>query len=80
MKFDLPNIYKWAVNLESTLTDRAEEEIQAWFDVESTEDLTAEQIEEIESFISKHEENWYGHVLVGFQNVIDSWENAHYDD
>jgi len=79
-KFDVPKIHKWCDNIESTLTDWAREEVEAWFDVDSINDLSVSQIEEIEEFLANAEETWYDWVLIGFKNIVSEWEIEHYDD
>lgn len=80
MRFDVPKIHKWWENISYTLTEWAEEHVTDWFELESIDDLTAEQVEEIEKFLAEAEDTWYDWVCIGFRNIVDNWENEHYDD
>lgn len=75
MSFEVPKIHKWAENIEHTLTEWAESEIQEFYGVDEMSELTEEQINEIQEFVDEAEESWYNWVCVGFRNVISWWEN-----
>ena len=74
MAFEWNRMYKWEENHERNITEDVEEYICEYYDVESIEDLTKEQIDEIEVFRS--ELNEYNIMQIGFSNVINNWEHA----
>lgn len=80
MKFDVPKIHKWSDNIENTLTEWSEEYVQEWYDVDDSTELSATQIDEIEEFLAEAEDMWYNWVCIGFRNIVNNWENEHYDD
>ena len=79
-EFDVPKIHKWADNIENTLTEWAEESISEHYGIDHMEDLTEDQISEIQAFVDNAEDSWYDWVCIGFRNVISWWENEHYVD
>ena len=74
MAFEWNRMYKWEENHERNITEDVDEYICEYYDVESIEDLTKEQIDEIEVFRS--ELNEYNIMQIGFSNVINNWEHA----
>jgi hypothetical protein len=74
MAFEWNRMYKWEENHERNITEDVEEYIYEYYSVESIEDLTKEQINEIEVFRS--ELNEYSIMQIGFSNVINNWEHA----
>lgn len=80
MSFDVPNIHKWSDNIEHTLTEWSEHHVKEWYDVDDSTELSAAQIEEIEEFLAEAEDTWYNWVCIGFRNIVNNWENEHYDD
>jgi hypothetical protein len=74
MTFDVPKIHKWAENIENTLTEWAEEQIQEHYGVDEMSELTEDQINEIQEFVDNAEDMWYDWVCIGFRNVINWWE------
>lgn len=79
MSFDVPKIHKWAENIENTLTEWAHEQIQEHYGIDEMEELTEEQIGEIQEFVDNAEDTWYDWVCIGFRNVISWWENENYE-
>jgi hypothetical protein len=74
MAFEWNRMYKWEENHERNISEDVDEYICEYYDVESIEDLTKEQIDEIEVFRS--ELNEYNIMQIGFSNVINNWEHA----
>ena len=74
MSFEWNRIHKWEENYERSITEDVEEYICEYYSVESIEDLTQDQIEELEVFRS--ELNEYSVMQIGFSNVINNWEFA----
>jgi hypothetical protein len=74
MAFEWNRMYKWEENHERNITEDVEEYICEYYGVESIEDLTKEQINEIEGF--RGELNEYSIMQIGFSNVINNWEHA----
>lgn len=80
MSFDIPKIHKWAENIENILTEWAEDEIREFYYIEYMDELTEDQINEIQEFVDNAEDTWYDWVCIGLRNVINWWENGNYDD
>jgi hypothetical protein len=74
MSFEWNRIHKWEENHERSITEDVEEFICEHYGVESIEELTQDQIEELEIFRS--ELNEYSVMQIGFSNVINNWEFA----
>ena len=74
MSFEWNRIHKWEENHERNITEDVEEFICENYGVESIEELTKDQIEELEAFRS--ELNEYSVMQIGFSNVINNWEYA----
>ena len=74
MSFEWNRIHKWEENHERSITEDVEEYICEYYDTESIEELTKDQIEELEVFRS--ELNEYSVMQIGFSNVINNWEYA----
>jgi len=67
-------MYKWEENHERNITEDVEEYICEHYGIEFIEELTQNQIEELEVFRS--ELNEYSIMQIGFSNVINNWEHA----
>ena len=74
MSFEWNRIHKWEENHERNITEDVEEFICEHYGVESIEELTQDQIEELEVFRS--ELNEYSVMQIGFSNIINNWEFA----
>ena len=74
MSFEWNRIHKWEENHERSITEDVEEFICEHYGVESIEELTQDQIAELEIFRS--ELNEYSVMQIGFSNVINNWEFA----
>ena len=74
MAFEWNRMHKWEETHERNITEDVEEYICEYYDVESIEALTKEQIDKIEVF--RGELNEYSIMQIGFSNVINNWENA----
>jgi len=74
MSFEWNRIHKWEENHERNITEDVEEYICENYGIESIEELTQDQIEELEVFRS--ELNEYSVMQIGFSNVINNWEFA----
>lgn len=75
MAFEWNRIHKWEENHERDITESVEEYICEHYGVESTEELTQEQIEEVDAWRGEnlHE---YNIMQIGFSNVINNWESC----
>jgi hypothetical protein len=67
-------MYKWEENHERNITEDVEEYICEHYGIESIEDLTKEQIDELEVYRGELHE--YSIMRIGFSNVINNWEHA----
>ena len=74
MSFEWNRMYKWEENHERNITEDVEEYICEHYGIEFIEELTQNQIEELEVFRS--ELNEYSIMQIGFSNVINNWEHA----
>ena len=74
MAFEWNRIHKWEENHERNITEDVEEYICEHYGIESIEELTQEQIDEIEKY--RGELNEYSVMQIGFSNVINNWEYA----
>lgn len=73
-------LHKWADNIENTLTEWAMETVQEWFEVEDTDMMTEDQYNSLVEYVDENSESSYDWVLIGFRNIISSWENNNYDN
>jgi len=74
MAFEWPRIHKWEDNLYNTATEWVEEYVLEHYNVEAIEDLTEEQIAEVQKFWDE-ELNEYSPLSAGFSNLINWWES-----
>ena len=74
MMFEWDRLHKWEENHERNITEDVEEHICEHYGIESIEELTQDQIEELETYRS--DLNEYSIMQIGFSNVINNWENA----
>ena len=71
--FHWDRMYKHEENIERDITERVEEYVCEFFDVETIFDLTDSDIDQIESFVN-NDLNEYSVMQVGFKNIINDWE------
>lgn len=62
--------------IENQLTEWALDLVTQHFDVETIEELTREQLDEVVAEFYDLDE-WNGTLGMGFRNVINIWENDH---
>ena len=74
MSFEWNRMYKWEENHERNITEDVEEYICRHYNMKYIEELTQNQIEELEVFRS--ELNEYSIMQIGFSNVINNWKYA----
>lgn len=75
MAFEWNRIHKWEENHERDITESVEQYIFEYYDVNDIEELSQEQIDEIEAWRSEnlHE---YNIMQVGFSNLVNHWESC----
>ena len=74
MSFEWNRIHKWEENHERNITEDVEEYICEHYGIESIEELTQDQINELEVY--RGELNEYSVMQIGFSNVLNNWEYA----
>ena len=79
MAFEWDRIHKHEENIEREVTELVEEFVLQYYDAEYIEDLTEEQINDIDNF-RNNDLNEYSVMQIGFSNVINAWEDADYED
>jgi len=77
MSFEWHRIHKWEENIESQVTDAVEEQVTEQYGVDSIEDLTEEQIDQVMSWRDEHVSE-YSPMYIGFTNVYNTWENVNW--
>jgi len=78
-EFDVPKLHKWADNIEHTLTEWAMETVQEHYEVDDTDNLTEEQWQELRDWVDLKYDTPYDWVVIGFNNILNAWENAKYE-
>ena len=73
MSFEWNRIYKWEENHEYNITEDVFEYVLEHYGAESIEELTPEQIDEIQAY--RDELNEYSIMQIGFSNLINQWES-----
>lgn len=75
MAFEWNRIYKWEENHERDITESVEQYIFEYYGVGDIEELSKEQIEEVDTWRSEnlHE---YNIMQVGFSNLVNHWESC----
>lgn len=68
-------LHKWADNIDSILTEWAEESVMEHWGVRSVLDLDIFQIQELEAWVELNSDTGYDYTLIGFRNIINWWEN-----
>ena len=74
MAFDWPRMHKWEENIERDVTDAVEEQVCEQYNVEDVLELTREQLLEVVAFRDEHVSE-YSPMYIGFNNVINRWED-----
>ena len=77
--FHWDKMYKHEENIERDITERVEEYVKEFYNVDSIYDLTDDQINELDNF-RNNDISEYSVMQIGFSNVINDWENEEYDD
>lgn len=72
-KFDVPRIFKWEENIRNQLRDEVEEYVMEYYGVSGTEDLTEEQVDQIQEFIDLPE-NQFSMVCDALTDIVEWWE------
>jgi uncharacterized membrane protein len=73
MSFEWKKIHKWQENHERNITDDVYEYVLVYYDADAVENLTQEQINEIQAYRDELDE--YSIMKIGFSNLINQWEN-----
>lgn len=71
MTFEWNRIHKWEDNIEREVTDGVYEYVCEYYNIEDIEDLTQEQIDEIDKFRNQLQE--HSTMQIGFSNLISHW-------
>jgi len=80
MAFEVPKYYKTEEWIEGQATDAVYEMVCDYYEIEDIENLTQEQIDEIDTFRNDIL-NEYSVLQVGFSNLMSHWEsNQDYED
>lgn len=78
MAFTWERIHKWEHIIEDEITDWACKYVEEFYGVDDTDNLTVEQINEIEDFVENPNSEHYL-MCVGLRHIISSW-NFHKDN
>ena len=74
MSYDWPRIHKVEDNFYMEISDVVIEHVLTHYGVEEIEDLTQEQIEELDTYRSC-QLGEYSVMQVGYSNIINMWES-----
>jgi len=74
-KFDMPRMNKWEENVRNQLRDDVTEYVTEYYGVASTDDLTAEQIAEIQKFVDLPE-NQFSMICDALTDIVEWWESS----
>ena len=74
MTFNWKKMYKWAENHERNITEDVYEYVCEYYSVESVDELTQEQINEITAYRDEIFE-YHSIMQIGFSNLINQWES-----
>ena len=77
MSFEWNRMYKWDENYERQMVEDVSEYIREYYNVEEIEDLTQEQINEIEAYCEGFD--WNMMMAPGFRYIINQWEDAQWE-
>ena len=75
MAFEWNKMYKWEENYERTIDDDIAEYVCEHYGVESIEDLTKEQIDEIRAYQEEYVSE-YNVMNGGFYRLYNTWEDC----
>jgi hypothetical protein len=78
MSFEWNRMYKWQENHERNITDDVYEYVCEYYGIDEVDELTPDQLEEIEAF--RNELNEYSVMQIGFSNLINHVENIHWEN
>jgi len=77
MSFEWNRIHKWEENIEREVSDAVYEYVCEFYGIEDIEELTHEQLSEIEGF--RDSLNEYSVMQIGFSNLINHVESIHWE-
>ena len=77
MAFEWNRIHKWEENIERNVTDSVYEYVCEHYSIDDVEELTEEQLAEVEAF--RDELNEYSLMQIGFSNLINHVESIHWE-
>ena len=77
MSFDWLRRHKWEENIEAQVTDSVYEYVCEFYGIEDIEELTHEQLSEVEGF--RNRLNEYSVMQIGFSNLINHVESIHWE-
>jgi len=73
MSFEWGNIYRYEEEIDNRIAEEANEYVREYYDVDDTDKLTEDQINELREFVDTlGNENFL--MTRGVQNIIDWWE------
>ena len=72
MAFEWNRMYKWEENHERNITEDVEEYICEYYSIDSIEEMTSEQYQEVEKFWQEYE---FSIMSYGFRTVLENWTN-----
>jgi len=78
MAFEWDRIYKWEENYEREISDDVDNYVCEHYGIDSTEELTREQLDEIDGFRS-NDLSEYSCMQIGFSNLIMRQEDVLYE-
>jgi len=78
MAFEWGRIHKWEENIERDVTDSVTEYICEFYEIDNILELTKEQVNEIIAF--REDLNEYSPMQLGFFNILNEWDNEHYEE
>lgn len=74
--FQWDRMYKWEENIDGIIFEGAEEYVKEFYGIENIDDLTPEQISEIEKFID--ELGYESFMLRGLRDIIAYWDSENF--
>ena len=72
MAFEWQRMYKHEENIEREVLERVEEYICEYYSIDSIEEMTSEQYQEVEKFWQEYE---FSIMSYGFRTVLENWTN-----
>jgi hypothetical protein len=72
MTFEWQRMYKHEENIEREVLERVEEYICEYYSIDSIEEMTSEQYQEVEKFWQEYE---FSIMSYGFRTVLENWTN-----